>query len=121
MAVASFTDVYVGSTGKKLVIVITDENNLPRPLTTGGSTQVKLQGKSADLPGKTIDVAGTITDAPNGVVTWAGIGNGSVYVSLSDLGSLPEATFDLQAKYTDSGGLVDYGPVFQLTWKKPLL
>jgi hypothetical protein len=113
MAVVS--EVVVGATRKELRVTVVDEDGNATNI-TGGS--VKLQGTSPDLPGKTIDVAGVIHDGPSGVAKWSSFG-GTGFVSLSDLDSKTEATFALRVKFTDSGGLVDYGPEFSVTWKKP--
>lgn len=115
MAVTNVTEVVVGATRKQLLITVTDEDGNPVAI-TGGS--VKLQGTSADLPGNTLDVDGTIHDGPNGVAKWASLG-GTDFVTLAELGSLPEATFVCRVKFTDATSLVDYGPEFAITWKKP--
>jgi hypothetical protein len=115
MAVVS--EVVVGATLKELRITIIDEDGNPRAI-TGGT--VRLQGKSADLPSKTLDVAGNIYDGPNGVARWTSLG-GTGFVTTGDMGSVSRATFTCQVKYTDSGGLIDFGPEFEIVWKKPIV
>lgn len=109
--------VYIGATLKELRITLLDEQGSPRVI-TGGT--VKLQGKSGDLPSKTLDVSGSIYDGPNGVARWTSLG-GTGFVTTGDMGGLSAATFNCQVKFTDSGGNIDYGPEFQLEWKKPIV
>lgn len=109
------TEVVIGSTLKVLAVTILDENGNPRNV-TGGS--VRLQGRSLDLPAKVINVAGLLTDPANGVASWAGIGDGTVYVSESDLSALPGALFTLRVRYQDASGKVDFGPEFAISWVK---
>lgn len=108
------TEVVIGATRKELRVTLTDADGLPLNI-TGGT--VKLQGKSADLPSKTLDVAGTIHDGPNGVAKWTSLG-GTGFVTTGDMGAVSEATFTLRVKFTDTSSLVDYGPEFMVTWKK---
>lgn len=117
MAVTNVTEVVIGATRKKLLITVTDENLAPIPITGGA---VALQGTSADIPGNTLDVAGTILDGPNGVAQWTQLG-GTGFITTGELGSLTQATYVCRVKFTDTvgGGLVDYGPEFSITWKKP--
>lgn len=115
MAVANVTEVVVGSTRKQLLVTVVDENLQPIAITSGA---VQLVGTSADLPGNNIDVAGTIFDGPNGVAKWTGLG-GTAFITLAELGALPEATYICRVRFTDVASLVDYGPEFSITWKKP--
>jgi len=114
---AVLAEVFIGSTLKELRITLVDESGNIRVITGGA---VRLQGKSADLPSKTLDVAGTIYDGPNGIARWTQLG-GTGFVTTGDMGGVTEATFVCQVKYTDSGSLVDYGPTFELVWKKPIV
>ena len=112
-------EVVVGATKVSLVLTIEDENGVAVDLSGVGST-VKLQGHSGELPDDDLDVAGTLTDAVHGVATWTQLG-GSAYVALSDLTTegIESATYRCRVKYTDAGGLIGYGPAFDLTWVVP--
>lgn len=112
---AVISEVVIGATRKELRVTVIDEDGNPVNI-TGGT--VRLQGTSADLPANNIDEAGLILDGPNGVARWPQIGS-DTYVSLTDIGSKAEATYNLRVKFTDPSSLVDYGPEFSITWKKP--
>lgn len=115
MATNNVSEVVVGSTRTNLLVTVVDETGAPINI-TGGS--VRLQGTTNDIPNNTIDVAGVIHDAVNGVAKWSSIG-GTSFVTTNELGALSEATYNLRVKFTDSNALVSYGPEFQITWKKP--
>lgn len=115
MAVNNTSEVVVGATRVNLLVTIVDENNAPINI-TGGT--VRLQGTTADIPNNTIDVAGTINDGPNGIAQWSQLG-GTNFVTTAELGALSQATYTCRVKFTDSSGLISYGPEFDLTWKKP--
>lgn len=107
-------EVVVDSTKRALVVTLVDENNDPLDL-TGGS--VKLQGKSDDIV-TTIDYAGTLTDAAQGVVTFTGIG---ALITAANLGSNKKATYNLRVKFTDAATKFDYTRKFQIDWvEKPV-
>jgi hypothetical protein len=108
-------EVVVGATRKNILVTIVDADGNPVNI-TGGT--VFLQGTSADLPDKTLDVQGTIHDGPNGVAKWAAAG-GDNFVTAEDLGEKISALFDLRAKFVDSGAGVDYGPLFYIRWLAP--
>lgn len=106
------TEVVIGSTRKSLKVTIVDETNSPIDITLA---DVWLQGKSADLPGTTIDLVGTIYDGPNGVARWTSLGT-----AIASLGAVDSATFNCRVKLL-LGGLTDWGPLFQITfYKQPL-
>lgn len=108
------TEVVVGSTRKNLKVTIVDEENQPIDITLG---DVRLQGTSPDLPGVTLDEVGTIYDGPNGVARWTQIGG---FVTTNELGAKDSATFNCRVKL-ELGLLVDWGPLFQMTYyKQPL-
>lgn len=114
MAVVS--EVVIGATRKELRVTLVDEDGNVIPIT--GAQSLKLQGKSADLPGKTLDVTGAIHDGPSGIAKWTSLG-GTGFVTTGDMGALAEATFKVRVKLVDAGGLVDWGPEFEITWKMP--
>lgn len=106
------TEVVLGSTRKALKVTIVDEEGAPIDITLG---DVYLQGTSPDLPGTTINAAGSVYDGPNGVARWTSIGT-----LINSLSSKDSATFNCRVKLI-LGGLYDWGPVFQLTfYKQPL-
>lgn len=107
--------IVVGATRKDLIITIQDDTGANVNI-TGGT--VALTGSSLDLPSKTLNVTGTITDGPNGVCKFASIG-GTSFVTSGDMGAKKLATFDCRVKFTDSGAKIDYGPSFQLQWVMP--
>lgn len=111
---ATISEVVVGATRVNLLVTVVDEANNPIDI-SGGS--VRLQGTTNDIPGNTLDVAGTIHDGPNGVAKWTALG-GTSFVTNGELGALSQATYTCRVKFTDTGGLISFGPEFQLTWKK---
>lgn len=107
-----------GTTGRKKIILQFLEADGVTPTDISGATAIKLQGTSTDLPSKTIDAAMTILDGPQGK---AQITNANGLVNHTDLGSLAQALYSLQGRLDDGGGLRDYGPAFDLIWRKPLV
>lgn len=105
-------EVVVGATRKDLVATIVDDNGAIVNL-AGGS--VSLQGRSNDLPAKTINVAGTLTNPAQGQVTFSQIGTLVTHTELS-AASVSGATFRLRLKFTDSTSEFDFGPLFELRW-----
>lgn len=104
-----------GSGRRKLHVPIVDGNGAPIDIT--GST-LRLQGVSADLPAKTIDVAGAIYGAPaNGIAEWTTL---NTLITLTDLGAKPSATFTMEVKYTDASG-TDYTSQFGLKFRRSLV
>lgn len=110
-------EIIVGATKKSLVVTVEDDNGNAVDLRGGA---VKLQGHSGELPTSNLNVAGALTDAQNGVCTWAQLG-GASYVTEGALtaAGVTSATYACRVKYTDSATLVDYGPLFNLTWLAP--
>ena len=102
--------VVVGSTRKDLIIALQDDLGAVINITSG---TVTLQGSSPDLPATTINQAGSITDGPNGLCKWTGIG---AYITAGNLGTKPSATYNLRVKYTDAASKLDYTSAFQITW-----
>jgi hypothetical protein len=108
-------DVVIGATRRELRYTFEDG--------AGGfvnivAATVRLQGRSLDLPEKTIDVPGTIYDGPNGIARWLALG-GPDYLQIPDLGAKDSALYTLKPKLTDASGLVDWGPEFRLRWVRP--
>ena len=108
----ALTEAVVETTRKTLKVVMLDEDDNPLTITGGA---VRLRGASPDLPGVTLDVAGTIVDGPNGLCGWAQVGS---LVTSANLAGKPSAAFNLRVFLT-LGGLTDYGPLFQFTWFAP--
>lgn len=106
--------VVVGATRKILEVQLTDENGSPISL-AGAGVIVRLQGTSPDLPDNPIDVVGSVPDPPNGVCRWITFGSMVTDALLSQYG-LTAATYTLRVYYKDTGGLIDYGPTFQVSW-----
>lgn len=107
-------EVVVGATRKSLVATIVDDNDAIVDL-SGGS--VRLQGRSSDLSAKTIDVAGTLTDPAQGRVTFSSLGTIITHADLAGAApAISGATFRLRLKFTDSSGLIDFGPLFEIRW-----
>lgn len=107
-----------GQSAKDLVISLKDEFGNAINLT--GAT-VRLTGKSQDLPAKTLNVVGAVTDGAQGVCTWAGVGNETAYVSITDMAGRREALFTCQIKYEDAASEEDFGPIFELIWAVPVI
>ena len=106
--------VTVGTTRRNLVVTIVDENNQVVSLSATLANH-KLQGRSLDLPSKTIDYAATAVDGPAGIITFGNIG---ALVTQAELTAATKdnANFRLKVKYTDIAALVDYTLAFGLTW-----
>lgn len=114
---ADIATVVLGETGVNLFIIFEDEDEAPIDITGGA---VRLQGISNDIT-KELDVAGVVSDGPQGEAKWAEIG-GSAYLVLADLGSLKEATYTFEGKLTDFAGKVRYSkPRFTVQFVKSLL
>jgi hypothetical protein len=110
--------VVVDATRKRLFIQVKDKaTGLAIPIT--GWT-ARLQGKSKDLNGTVIDVAGVIEgSAANGTWKWDPI----VGTGYPAEGQLPTdgALYVLQVRYVDDAGKVDYGAEFEFAWdRKPV-
>jgi hypothetical protein len=108
-------EVVVGATRKNLVWNIVDSTTGAPVNVAGGSA--RLQGMSDDLPAFTsgINQAGVITDAPNGIFTWAGIGS---YLVPADLAGKAQATFKLRVRFQDASAKVDYDDEFEIVYVK---
>src|SRR3990172_4703332 len=91
-------EVVAGSDRVDFYLTYVDENKQVINIT--GAQEVKLQGKSAELPSVPIDMTGAIFDAPNGVAKFTGFGN---IVTQTDLAAQPHATYKLRGKLKDSG------------------
>lgn len=104
----------VGTTSRKQLIVALVDEYLA-PIDISGCT-VRLQGTSADLPAKKLDVVGAVYDGPNGLAKWTAVGN---LVSATDLGALASALYTCRVKVIDAASKADWGPEFQLTFVAP--
>ena len=102
------------ATRKRLFITFKDElGNLLGDIT--GWT-ARLQGKSKDLNGFPIDVAGTIHGpAVDSTFKWDPL-VGAGFPSGTELAGMPNALFTLRARLVDAGGKVDYGPWFEIDY-----
>lgn len=60
-----------------------------------------------------IDRAGTVSDAPNGFFTWAGLGD---FVTAAVLAAKEGATYNLRVKFKDAAGKQDSGELDQIRW-----
>jgi len=94
---------------KNYILYVVDGSG--NPINVTGST-FKLQGTSADI-GTTIDALGTLTDAVNGVVTWAGLGS---LITPTNMGAHPSVLYTFRVKWADSGAKVDYSSSFNWTF-----
>lgn len=109
MALASVSEIVVGSDRVDLYITFTDEND--QPINIAGAQQVKVQGSSRDLPGTTIDMTGTIFDAAQGIGKFNAFGNA---VTVANLGGSPHALYTLRGKLVDNVGETTFTPTFDV-------
>jgi hypothetical protein len=103
--------IVAGSEGKNLIIKFNDEVGVARVLT---DYTIRVQGRSASMPEKQIDLVQT--SIVGNAVTWAGFGN---KITAGDLGRRPAALFVLRAKLLDPNGKPDSGPEFGVEWVAP--
>lgn len=99
---------------KDLVVTVIDSNGNAVNVTGG---EVRMQGRSNDLPTITINQTAALTTPASGIVTFQGIGTYITQAQLTAAG-IAEATFRLRLKYKDSAGKTDYANIFELKWVK---
>lgn len=109
MAIASVSEVVVGSDRVDLFITYTDENDVPINIT--GAQEVKVQGASQDLPATTINMAGAIFDAAQGLAKFTAFGN---IVTVANLGGTSYALYKLRGKLVDNAGKTTFTPEFEV-------
>lgn len=106
--------VVVSATRKNLFLTFKDENGAVIDVT---NWTARLQGKSK-ANGLSLDVAGVVSDGPGGTFKWEQLGGGG-FPGTAELNGRPAVKYTLKAKLTDAGGLIDYGPEFELEWLAP--
>lgn len=104
--------VVVGATRKELRVQLKDADGVPLNLP---SATARIQGKSRELTGTPIDVAGSLYDAGNGVFRWVGVGS---WIDSVDLGSIPHADYTLRVRFVDNAGLVDFSPELVIRFER---
>lgn len=111
-------EIVIGATKRSLVVTLEDENG--NAIDLGATGSARLQGHSGELDDEDLDESMTVTDSASGQVTLASLGSiGHVTESKLVTANITSATYRCRIKYTDSGGLIDYGPAFDLTWVLP--
>jgi hypothetical protein len=101
----------VGSDRVDFLLTYVDENDQPIDITD--AMEVKVQGRSTDLPGEPLDIAGVTQDEANGVALFEAFGDAVTDVMLGDL---PSATYTLRGMLKDSAGKVTYTQPFTVKW-----
>lgn len=74
-------------------------------VTMSSNALASLSAQSGTILGATMDIAGTLVDAPNGICSFAGIGNA---LTSAQVGARKQVNFTALVKYTASGGLIGY-------------
>lgn len=111
-------EIVIGATKRTLVVTLEDESG--NAIDLGATGSARLQGHSGELTSEDLDEAMGVTDSASGVVTLASLGSiGHVTEAKLLTAAITSATYRCRVKYTDSGGLIDYGPAFDLTWVLP--
>lgn len=106
-------EVVVGATRKIIQVQIIDPIT-GNPLAFSGTPTVKLQGTSLDLPSKTIDVVGTVTNSALAICQWTA----SALITSGDMAGRADALYSCRVKVTDTAGF-DWGPLFGLQFVMP--
>lgn len=104
--------VVVTADRKDMFYTCVDQNEQPIDLT---GFEVKMQGRSHDLDSITIDYAGTIHDAVNGIAKFAALGTLVTSANLIDANK-SQATFKYRVRLKDGANKIDFGPLEEIVF-----
>jgi hypothetical protein len=103
----------VGDTRRGWIIQIREDN----VAVNISSWTAKLQGRSNDIS-KPIDLAGSISSAPEGKFLFPEVGNA---ISLAELGERDSALYTMQLRVVDGSAKVGYSRTFNMILERPRL
>jgi hypothetical protein len=78
-------------------------------LTMSATALSTSSSESGGVQGATFDLAGTLTDAVNGICSFAAVGNA---ISVAQMGSRASSLFNANVKFTTGGGSIGYSANF---------